>query len=352
MRKTRAAILPYPGDPFLLRYWLDLYHRTWAQEIDHLYIVLNSTLEKPMVEYIKTQVENYSYNKDITLYYIDHQIEHGAGIDYALERVNEELVMLVEDDCYIHKAGAVDRCFSYLESGAVDVVGSKRGSCSDEISEVSRLQYGLDYSGMGDQGCNFWPNLFFSSKQLLIDTDRNFAARRWVKGELIEPLNHIVQSDEVVGDTFVNTSIQVLAKIPQGRIKYIPQYHGYPHDLEDYMRSQNLWDGICPWVHVGSLSSGVGGALRDDQGRPLSRRTIDPPNPTPMETIAFADKKEWERRVQWWLTFYQTAQPTITEAEQDFYNQYGGAVTRLITAFDLSLQHIRSRQSAYSKLGL
>jgi hypothetical protein len=305
-----------------------------------------------MVEYIKTQVENYKYGKDITLYYIDHQIEHGHAIDYALERVKEDLVMLIEDDCYIFKPGAVEKCFCYLEGHYYDVVGSKRGSCSTEISETAKNLYGLDYSGAGDQGCNFWPNLFFSSKKLLMETDRNFAARAWQKGETIEALNHIVGRDEVVGDTFVNTSLQILAKVPQNRIKYVPQYHGYPQDLEDYMRQQNLWDGQAEWVHVGSLSSGVGGALRDDQGRPLSRRTIDPPNTQPMETISFADKKEWERRVQWWLTFYQTAQDTITDEEQDFYNQYGGAINRLISAFDLNPIHIRSRQNAYSKLGL
>ena len=349
MKKTRGAILPFPGDPFLLRYWLNLFDTVWGKEVDHLYIILNSTIEIEMVNYIYRLIEGHD---NIILTYIDHQIEHGDGINMALEMVKEELIMLVEDDCYIFKPGKIDECFRAIEDGQYDVVGSKRGSCSEEISAVSRDKYNLDYGGHGDTGCNLWPNLFFSSKQLLIETDRNFKARRWQVGEMIEPLQHMVMSDDVVGDTFVNTSIQILAKVPQSRIKYIPQYHGYAHDLDDYLRSQNLWDGHCPWVHVGSLSSGVGGSLRDDRNRPLTQRKLPNVQTSPIAPISDNDKKEWERRVQWWLTFYQTAQPTITENEQDFYNQYGGAVTRLIETLALSMQHIRSRQNAYAKLGL
>lgn len=354
---SRAAILPYPGDPFLLRYWLTLFARIWGSEVDTLYIHLNSTLEKEMVEYIDSLIHQASHvsQRKICFIHSDHQIEHGDVIDMTLEDVEEDLVMLIEDDCYIFREGVINQCFTYLESGEYDVVGSKRGSCSQEILDASKEKYGLDYGGEGDQGCNFWPNLFFSSKKLLTETDRNFAARSWKKGEVVEPLGLKVEAEEVVGDTFVNTSIQIMATVPQERIKYIPQYHGSPLDLDDYSRRRNLWDGKAPWVHVGSLSSGVGGALMDREGRVLTRRKIDPPK---SESVLAghcntpAEKKEWERRVQWWLTFWQSAAPTITSKEQEFYNLYGEAIQRIIDQYGLSEKSITQRQNAYRRLGL
>src|SRR3990167_7164309 len=50
---SRAAILPYPGDPSLLNYWLMFFDKFWGDEVDHLYIVFNSPIEKPVREYIR-----------------------------------------------------------------------------------------------------------------------------------------------------------------------------------------------------------------------------------------------------------------------------------------------------------
>lgn len=345
---SRAVLLPYPGDPFLLRYWLDLFNRVWGKEIDHLYIHLNSPIEKPAVDYIRKLCDD----PKITLKYTDHQIEHGDAIDELLDMVKENYIALIEDDFYIFKPGMVDRCFRFIEMGTADIVGSKRGSCSDEISQASKEKYNLDYSGYGDTGCNFWPSAFFSTKKLLLETDRDFKARAWQKGETIAPLDHIVEADTVVGDTFVNTSIQLLAKVPQNRIIYIPQYHGSPDDLMHYQKGMNLWDGKAPWVHVGSLSSGIGGAITDPENRSLARRMIDEPKKIQRVPInSEAEKKEWERRIQWWLTFWKTAQPVPKEI-QELSDLYHKALMKLIGDYELSENNIRRRQNIYKELGL
>lgn len=127
IRKTRAAILPFPGDPFLLTYWLKMFDEVWGQDVDKLYIYLNSSVEKVVVDYIR---DLCNARPKISFQYNDKQIEHGDAINRTLDIVEEELVMLIEDDAFIFKPKTVDYCFNLLETGEAEIVGSKRGSCS------------------------------------------------------------------------------------------------------------------------------------------------------------------------------------------------------------------------------
>lgn len=348
---SRAAILPYPGDPFLLRYWLKLFNTVWGNEVDTLYIYLNSPIEAPVVDYIRSLCAS---NPKINLQYNNIQIEHGDAINRTLDIVKEEYVMLVEDDGFIFKPGIVDSCFKCLESGVYDIVGSKRGSCAMEILTAAQRKWGLSYEGEGDQGCNFWPCYFFSKKQTLIDTDRNFAARAWRKGEVIPGLDYQIMDEVSCGDTFVNTSLQLRSKYSPERILCVPQYHGSPEDLQHAAQGRYLFDGMAKWTHVGSLSSGVGGILQDGHGRALARRLIDEDKgentPLPNYCNSEGEKHEWERRVQWWLTFVQAAE---SDKISEFRILYDQAVNRLIEQYGLSRDNIRNRQKVYSlQLGL
>jgi hypothetical protein len=353
--RSRAVLLPYPGDPYLLNYWLKFYDDIWGKEVDKLYIYLNSTIEPIMVDYIKERVAR---SKNTELIYSDHQIEHGDVIDKMLNICREKYVVLLEDDCYIFKPNHLDACFRRVESGLVDVVASKRGSCSTEISDQAQKKWGLNYQGYGDQGCNFWPNLFFSEAALLKKTDRDFKAKAWDKGQQIKSLRigdkpFIVEAERIVGDTFVNTSLQVRDMVKKERIGFVPQYHGSPLDLDDYSKRRNLWDGLAPWVHVGSLSTGVGGILLDDFGRPLARRKIDPAkqeSKLPNHCNTAQERLEFERRVQWWLTFWEYANPT--PETKDFYEQYEHAIQRIINQFGLNKKNILKRQAIYKEIGL
>lgn len=349
---SRAAILPYPGDPFLINYWLDIYDKYWHSEIDNLYIVLNSTIERPVVDYIHERVKR-SPNTNWT--YINRQIEHGDAINRALDIVQEDYVMLIEDDAFIFKPGAVEECFRILEVGAADIVGSKRGSCSMEILKAAKDKWGIDYGGYGDQGCNFWPCYFFTKTSILKATSRHFGARAWTTGERIEPLEYDVAVPVVNGDTFVNTSLELRAMIPEERIAYVPQYHAHPSDLDHYRAGQFLFDGKAPWTHIGSLSSGVGGILQDNYSRPLTRRLIDPEGPEtelPKWVNTEQEKQEFERRVTWWLTFWENVAPTPINPIYEFHEAYGLAVQRVIDQYKLRRKNIMLLQKAYKTLGL
>lgn len=359
---TRAALLPYPGDPFLLHYWLKFYDQFWADEVDALYIGLNSPLEKAGVDYINEMIQSrIDQGRKIVLDYYPDMADHGPTIRKLLEMCDEDLVMLIEDDGFIFRKGQVDSCFKQIENGSYDVVGGKRGSCDFEILEQAKWIWDLEYSGEGDQGPNFWPNFFFSSKELLLNTDRNFAAKAWKQGENIPELGqkgipYTVKKEIIYGDTFVNTSLQIRSKVPRDRILCIPQFHGSPDDLDHYRDHKYLFSGLAPWTHVGSLSSGISGVLQDNEGRSLARRLLDPSKGQtrlPREWCQTdAEKREWERRVQWWLTFiedfYTSPAPKTNIAELS--KLYSEAVNRVIEQYKLNLGNIRDRQRAYATI--
>lgn len=348
--RSRAALLPFPGDPFLLNYWLHFFDTVWGDEVDKLYIYLNSPVEPDVVNYIRglcldRPKINFTYNPQ--------QIEHGDAINNTLDLITEKHVMLIEDDAFIFKKGQVDWCFAQLESGAYDIVGSKRGSCAMEILKRAQFVWGIDYSGEGDQGCNFWPCYFFSEVALLKRTDRNFKAKAWFDGQTIEPLKYTVDVPVIYGDTFVNTSLQLRAMIPESRIMYVPQYHAHPEDLKYYEQGVYLFDGRAPWTHVGSLSSGIGGLLKDDRNRSLARRTIDPPEHATVLNTDYCqsemEHQEFERRVAFWITFWGYSEEGKIK---DFRQLYWEAIEQLIAQYGLRIKEIRKRQEAYRTLGL
>lgn len=341
----RAAILPLPADPFLFSYWLRQYDNVWGREINTLYVVLNTFADKEVVDYIKKLCKA---RPSINFTYVNKQIPHGEAIDIGLEKVKEDYVMLIEDDGFIFKRGRVNFLFALLEQDKYDIIGGKRGSCSFEILERAKQIWGEDYEGIGDNGCNFWPNFFFTKTQILKDTDRHFDSKAWKQGELIPALGNWTAPDMVVGDTFVNTSLQLRGK--GYRILTVPQHHCNTSDIEDYHAGRNVFDGTASWFHVGSLSSGAGGVLVDDLGRPLSNRANTQPSVPvvlPKYVNSEGERLEWERRVQWWLTGWENANPKGLE---EFHKLYGEALTRVIRQYELRERQIRIRQAIYTNL--
>jgi hypothetical protein len=349
---NRAAILPFPGDPFLLTYWLHTYEKYWSNQVDKLYIYFNSPIEDEVVSYIKNLCLEYP---KVNLQYNNVQIEHGEAINRTLDIVREDLVMLIEDDGFIFNYGIIEYCFQQIEQDRFDIVGGKRGSCGFELLERAKDRWRLDYTGLGDQGPNFWPCFFFCRKQLLLNTDRVFGSKMWKAGERCEPLNFNVETDQC-GDTFVNTSLQLRDLVPISRILCIPQYHGSPDDLVHYENHQFLFDGKAPWCHIGSLSTGVGGLLRDNQNRALARRLIDPPeSEIKLPPICNTEQEthEFERRVQWWLRFYNYYMSFDHPEEMpNFTPLYKNAIETIINQYKLSRKRIDQRLLAYASLGL
>ncbi len=350
--KNRTAILPFPGDPFLLAYWLHFFYG-WQDNVDKLIIYMNSSIEEAVVEYCRKLCS--VFGDKILFVYIDKQIEHGDAINNALDLVETEYVMLIEDDGFIFKPEIVDFCFERLNT--FEIVGSKRGSCSQEILDRAAEIWHICYEGEGDQGPNFWPCFFFTKTSNLINTDRRFGARAWVKGDVIYPLqNYVVKSDVIASDTFVNTSLQLRAKFNEEQIFTMQQFHAHPDDLKHYNQTYpySMFSPKASWCHIGSLSSGIGGLLRDNNNRCLSRRKIDPPEERTIIPQAWCttdmERYEFERRVQMWLTFWQKAE--VTPDIKEFHEYYGNAIDTIIKQYNLNEKRIRVRQEIYKTVGL
>ena len=328
---SRAVFLPTPGDPFLLKLWFK-YYKLWFEEIDTLYILVNSVDDEAVINYIKSNALKFP---NVSFRHVSRQMEHGEALENMFEKATEDHVMFVEDDCFIFRSGSVDASFKLLESGDYDVVGSPRGSCSKGIWDMAQNKWGLDYSGVGDVGPNFWPNFFFTSREILNNTSKHFGAKTWQKGELIRGLE--LEAEEMeTSDTFVAGSLEVRGLVPKEKILHAPQYHGATDDMKDYHERKNLWDGRAWMVHAGSLSSGYKGLLNTD--RWLDSRSF----------ITQQEKLELERRVAFWSM-------AIKEAEKDIwlapYKQtYGAGIYRLVSFYGLNKNRIEKRIKIYERL--
>lgn len=336
---TRAALLPTPGDPFLLNLWLQFYKRFWVDEVDKLYVFVNSPIAPEAIEYMRELVEA---TPKAVFIYENHMVEHGEGLRRMIELATEDLLMFVEDDGFIYKAGRVRLCFDRIEGGEVDAVGGRRGSCSKWLYDTASEKWGIDNSGYGDTGPNFWPNFFFAKREDLLKVT-NFEAKTWLEGDEVIPLGKVAPELQA-SDTFVDGSLQLRA---MGlRFAYEPQYHLAADDLDDYHNSKNAFDPRAAWLHVGSLSSGINGMLRDPQGRSLARRHLDPPQdyPWPNAPQGDSEKMEFERRIVWFLLAYEHSDPYRIADLRAAYRQ---AIEQVVQRYVLSWARIEKRKNLY-----
>lgn len=331
--RSRAALLPTVGDPFLLTYWLDLYKARWASEVDRLYILINTD-----------NLDNHDYLGTLTKYpnveliIIPTQIEHGKAIDELVSRCREEYVMLIEDDAFIFNGSEIERCFSAIESGTFDLVGSKRGCTSSWLINQENQRWGInDQDIEGDTGPNFWPNFLFTNKQNLLNTDCHFGAKSWEAGENV-PIVNLPAPELTASDTFVWASMQL--RNMNLKIGYVKQYHAAPEDLDHHLRNYNIFDGNACWLHAGSLSSGFGSLLSD---RDLPTQIAQ----TDME------KKEIERRIAFWSMFldHYYSRTDIPEATlYDLAKKYADWIDRLFVAYHLDRKHVEKLKACYREL--
>lgn len=296
----------------------------WKDEVDVLYILINGQTTPDVNKYILSLLKKYPTEKVIYLF-IDHLIDHGPALDTMLDMCTEDYVMLVEEDGFIFKKGQVDKCFNLIEDDKTDIVASARGSCMPEVYNKAEKVWGTPA-----QTPNFWPNFLFIKKDNLLQTDRHFHAKNWNKGDYIKELDLTITDEVSPADTFVWVSMQLRA---MGlRVTLVEQYHSYISDVQDVNQKKGLFDGICSWLHIGSLS-GWQHCLMSDSLPPLLGET-----------------EEWERRVAAWLLFWEDAQEDLPSYLKDFSDKYKRGIDRMITEGELSLPRIKERVNLFRSL--
>ena len=339
---TRAAVLPTPGDPFLNKLWFKLFEKYWQNEVDKLYVLVNSKIEDSVVNFLRGM---YTSNPKVVFLYRDHMIEHGWALKELILACKEDLIMLVEDDGMIFKSGAVKEQFDRIESGEFDVIGGHRQSSTPKIAEaVQRKFYTADLESF------LWPNFLFTKTKYLMRTDLEFGAKGFKAGETVPILEAIFEEDQAM-DTFGWATIQLYAQ--NLNIDFIEQYHAMAEDIMFYEQKTRMWDGQAKWCHWGSLSGMMTNWLRDDFGRPLeSRSRVD----TSVGVLGHSGeldseggRMDFESRVAHTMLAFEKTFAECKEID-DFRKQYEGALQRLIAAFGLNTTNIFTKMRIYKEL--
>ena len=320
----RACFLPCSGDPFIALLAIKFFKERWYDEVDRLYINYNNHAQIPpeVVSEFFAQIQD----PKITLIYHPQGIEQGTALKEMTLMATEDEVMFLEEDAYIFTKGVVNKHFDMLKD--YDIIGSPRGSCGQEILDASAIRYGLDYSGYGDRGPNWWPNFFFIKRNRLLMTDLYFGSRKFDKGYL--PLLDYNFKEDNYGDTFVWASMQLRA---QGLIDFaVPQHKASPTELEDKKEGLgNYHPNNQPfeWIHAGSLSSGWGGYFKD----------------TPLPEMTDAQKADFETRCAFWFIAMNEV-----FGFDEFRKLYKKSWDDLIARADLDLGQITLKVLLYKEL--
>ncbi len=329
---TRAALLPSPGDPFVLLHFYHYFCTVWQDEVDMLYICINSDIELDIVTKLIDQLKH----PKVKVIFTPQTLGHGKAISLMLELCDQDSVVLMEDDSIVFKKGEVAKQFEDIENNTHVFTGSPRMSCPPDIAENLKKEFNLDYSGFGDKGPNFWPCFFYISTPLLKSTTRWFGASE-------------------MGDTFVKTSIELRRKArksfatsgKQKTIKEIPQYHCSPDDEQNREANRSIFDGKCGYMHFGSLSSGIENTLLDTNGIPLKERTKPGMSSVKMRIPqSDQERSELTRRVMWWNEAYLLHQNTFGE----FGEAYGYAIENVIKTCGLSWGEINNMRKMYMEV--
>lgn len=318
---SRAAFTSSCGDPFVLLLGLKLFQERWYDEVDHYYVNINNHCGVPK-EVISELLAKISLDPKMHLIYHPRGRGNGPPITEMLQTCLEDNIVLIEDDFYVFDSGAINKCFQLIESDLTDMVGSPRFSCGMEIADAAKTKYGLDYTGYGDCGPNFWPTGFFCKRKDLLKTDLNFGSITFQPGQYCKELDYTFKEINH-GDTFVWGCIQLRA---MGlRSSNIPQHHASPSELTDKETGEQNWhpsQSWFPWIHGGSLSAGWSGYLSGNMPDLSNENAV----------------LEIETRIAFW-----TIASDVIEGFDEFKKQYKQGIENLLNG-DSRLKRDRVNQ--------
>jgi hypothetical protein len=318
----RAALLPSRGDPITLRLVFHYFETVWQDEVDKLYINVNSNCEPAVIDYIK----KFTTHPKVVFSYTDHQTDHGLSLTEMFKQGTEDHIMFVEDDSFIYRKGEVNFHFDLIEKGGYDAGGCMRWSCSGELIDRARTIFNLQDFKYGPGGF-FWPCFFFAKRKDLDKTNLNFCGHHWDAGENIEALSWITPVP-IDSDTFVWMSMQMRAL--GLRFFELPT----PNDVTNPAFS---------WVHTTSLSSPM-----EYLDCPVSLRK----GKSAYKVIPTygADTGELEKKMAWMRICLDKFDYSDIKEFRDVYEK---AINKAISRFGAKEENINGFRDAYKNaLGL
>lgn len=275
----RTALLPTPGDPFMVAYWLRNFE-TWRDQVDELIVLVNGQTDGVILDQIKRQVTNVGG----TIHTTEHRIGHAQSMNWLLEFCQTEHFVMCEDDAYVRRPDAIGAHFYRIENGVTDLVGSPR----HEDYAGQYQEWGPYVPGdLAELRHGLWPAFLFGRRDDLLATDRAFGDRLWRLGENVAGWGPVTQEavdfiglypDAIHLDTFFGTTFQLRAKgLRTELVHHVRTY--------DAQATEEWIAEDPPWFHVTNLST---------LDQVLSGQ--------PVETIPdIGNREQWARRIAWWL---------------------------------------------------
>lgn len=324
--KSRAVLLPTTGDPYIVSTWLESYRKFWQDAGAKLYVNLNSGIDEVVMDYSVSLCKQIPNTETVVH---DGLIDHGNAITELLNKCSEETVFIAEEDYYILSSGHLERWFNTVEQNPNSAIVSYRGSCTSELMAATVKKYNITNPLYQTQS-NFWPSLVCVNRSHLEKTDKNFRAKAFQPGEYIKELDWTPSSQQC-GDTFVWMSLQL-------RALGLDFIYENQWRLCDVIAKGNRW--VPPWVHIGSTSMTVNGALLDENMRTLnSRKKQGWPSKYPAVPPPGGESHFEQCAAFWYLTLAHHRIPADHPA-QYFNEVYYNAINGFVKACNLNQTRI------------
>ena len=310
---TRAALLPAGSDPFLNAYWLRHY-RTWADQVDELHVAVCGPLPPEVVDYTEACVAAVPH---ATMLHLPERTKHGQVLTLLLGQTSADHVVLVEDDAFVRRPGAIDEAFAVIERGEADIVAAPRHSyASESITAAARSRFGDDPRGLA-----FWPCFLFVARAHLEATDRVFDSTLWPAGSTILGTT---LDEPAAADTFIWASYQL-------------RDLGLTVSLREAHRIGEPIPADAPWFHVGGLSSGHGWGWQNDWT--AERYAQELRNWAGQES-------ETAKRMAWW----QRAWDHWDGGIPDYHDAYRAGVLQFMADFGVSQDEVDALRASFDYL--
>jgi len=280
-----AALLPTPGDPFLVKHWLNNCREVWRDEVDEVHVLVGGQPVTEARDYIREAcaLAGATYHERLT----GGLVPHGVALNILISDCDADAVVLLEDDVRVRHSRAIEEMFAKIERDEYDVCASPRVSMTPNLEQAAKARWGggilQDYA----EGHGMWPAFVFAKREALRATDRDFGERSWGEKMVVPGLRYRVPEGEVaVCDCFGGTAFQLRDRC---RVLDIPQWKG-PHLWKSQLAAQ---DADMHWFHCGSLSSSSN--LCADWDGPGGFEFMEGRTLTDPDEIA-----EWSHRLNWW----------------------------------------------------
>lgn len=294
-----AALLPTPGDPLHLAWWLRNYERVWSGAVDELRVLVNGQPVEAARRFIEAEVHRVGGIYDER----DAVMPHGTALNVLIQDTDADVLLLMEDDAPVRYSDSLKHGLALVENGVTDVIASPRVSMTPALQNAASAKWPSTFVDEdGADGHGMWPAFVFVKRDTLLATDRNYGERSWGYGQTVPGLGYRPERDEpCVADTFGGTAFQLREK---WHVANWPQFKG-PHRWPEYLAS----DVEIPWFHIGSLSSS-GNLVSETPVFADGRRMVEE-----------QELQEWSHRLWWWQHFWTVEGHLLDEQLRGLYQR-------------------------------